>query len=424
MILVFFNFLKGYLIIKVNGFSVERFINLAMNRNIYLSDIKYCKNYVTMKVSINGFKMLKPIAKKTKCKIQILDKKGLPFIVFKYRKRKILALGVLFFVFSIYILSSRVWLIEYQGLDRIDYNTFESFLEKDGLYISGVKNKIDKEKIKENIMRNFEDVAWINIDIKGTKAVVSVKETIVKNDKKNDDLDENITPTNIISKKHGIIDTIVVSKGSAKVKPLDVVKKGDILIEGILVVKEDEFGVMKSYVESSGEVLAKTYYNFSFTVPFEYEQKEYSNEKIVDRRYKIFDKNYEILKPNVLYTNYTRTSSYKNLSLGQDYPLPFTIIKDTYSEFSTTLKTRSLEEATTLAYKIVDSKILHELAFDVNIVDKKIELSENKNGIVVTVFVDAIENIGETIDIDMNEIQDEIKKELQSLDQNNINSND
>ncbi len=415
MILRLFNFFSGYVVIKVSGFSVERFINLAMNRNIFLSDIKYCKNYVTMKVSIEGFRQLKPIAKKTRCNVSIIKKSGLPFLVFRYRKRKILAIGVLFFVISIYLLSTRVWLVNLEGLDRVDHSTLESFLKNEGLYISGKKSKIDKEKIKEDIINNFEDVAWVNIDLKGTKATVSIKETIVKEMKADT---ESTKPTNIVAKQDGIIDTIVVSKGTGKVKPLDVVKKGDILIGGELVVKEDEFGVLKNYVASSGEVMAKTYYTFNFFVPFNYEEKVFTGQKEVDRRYKIFNKNYEMLKPSISFENYNRISTYDELSLGEDYPLPFVIIEDVYSDFFLENKVRTKEEASELAYKIADNKILHELAFDVNIVDKRVELSENKDGIEVSVYISALEDIGESIEIDeasMKETENNTTKENSNL---------
>lgn len=400
MVLSIFNFFKGYLIIKVSGFSVERFINLAMNRNIYLSDIKYKNSYVTMKVSIDGFRLLKPIAKKTKCKIVILNKSGLPFLIFRYRKRKILALGICFFVLSIYLLSSRIWLLELNGLERIDYNTLENFLKNKGLYTSAEKSKVDIENIEEELIKSFGDIAWVNIDINGTKAIVSIKETIVK-EKENEQMKSSSSnPTNIVAKKDGIIDTIVASTGTVKVKPLDVVKKGDVLIEGILTVKEDEFGVLKKYVTSEGEVLAKTYYNFEYFVPFEYETKIYTGKETVDNRFKFFNKNYELLKPNVSFDNYSRASTYNELSLGEDYPLPFIFIKDTYKEFQTQINRRTILETEELAYKIADSKILHELAFSINIVDKRVELSENKDGVSVSISIDAIEDISESVEID------------------------
>ncbi len=396
-----FSFLRGYLIIKVSGFSVERFINLAMNRNIYLSDIKYKDSYVLMKVSIKGFKHLKPIAKKTRCRIKIVKKCGLPFYVFRYRKRKILFFGIIFFILTIYMLSTRIWLINIDGLDRVYYQDLENYIKNEGIYLSAKKAKIDKEEVKEKIVNDFDDIAWVNINIKGTKVTLEIKETIEKKE-----IEETNEPANIIAKKDGIIEQIVVERGMAVVKPFDVVSKGDMLIDGTLTVKEDEFGVLKSYVHSNGKVEAKTYYRFKFDLPFEYEQKQYTGKKIVNTRLNIFNKKFDFFNKDVKYDNYTRVSVYNELNLGEDYPLPFIIIKDTYSEFTPVMNYRTLEETKALAEKIADNKILREIAFDVNIVDKKIDISENEYGIDVLVEVSCIEDIGQISQIELEDNDD------------------
>ncbi len=390
-----FSFLKGYVIIRVSGFSVERFINLAMNRNILLTDIQYKDSYVLMKVSIDGFKNLKPIAKKTRCNVKIVRKSGLPFYIFRYRKRKILVVGVILFIMTLYILSSRIWLINYSGLNRVQQSDIENFLKSQNLYTSAKKSQINKEKIKEDLVKNFDDIAWVNIDIKGTRVSITIKETIET--KKVDVTDK---PSNVVAKKDGIIESIVVSKGKALVKPLDVVKKGDMLITGELTVKEDEFGVIKNYVPSSGQVLAKTYYNFDFSIPYEFEEKVYTGNRLENKRIRIFSKNIDLYSKKIIFTNYNRVSTYKELNLGEDYPLPIIICTDIYSEFVPIVKTRTFEEAKELAIKVAENKILRDVAFDVNIVDKNIELSENKDGIKVHISITATENIAKTEELD------------------------
>ena len=48
MFLALWNYLRGYVIIYVTGFSVERFINLAVNRGIFIWDIIPERNRVIM----------------------------------------------------------------------------------------------------------------------------------------------------------------------------------------------------------------------------------------------------------------------------------------------------------------------------------------------------------------------------------------
>ena len=72
--------LKGYLKIKVWGYSPERFMNLCSNRNILLWNIENHDTYYTMCISIAGFWRLRPVTKKTKTRVAILHRYGLPFL--------------------------------------------------------------------------------------------------------------------------------------------------------------------------------------------------------------------------------------------------------------------------------------------------------------------------------------------------------
>ena len=86
-----YNYFTGYLNIRVEGLFLERFINMCAYKKILLMNIKREKSTIMYaNVRIVDYKKLKPIAKKTKSRIKIQRKKGLPFIVHKYKKEKYL----------------------------------------------------------------------------------------------------------------------------------------------------------------------------------------------------------------------------------------------------------------------------------------------------------------------------------------------
>ena len=91
----FLKFLKGYVCIRVSGFSPERFMNLCGNRNILLWNIRKEEDVYYMCLSIAGFYRLKPIVKKTGTKVAIVKRCGLPFFMPGMWKRKIFILGFL-----------------------------------------------------------------------------------------------------------------------------------------------------------------------------------------------------------------------------------------------------------------------------------------------------------------------------------------
>ena len=119
---------KGYLSIRVWGYSTERFMNLCSNHNILLWDIENHGEYYTMCISIRGFYQLKSITRKTGTRVAITRRYGLPFLSIRMKKRKIFILGLLgSFLFWIFM-AGYVWNIEIQGNFYVTEDVFRDFL--------------------------------------------------------------------------------------------------------------------------------------------------------------------------------------------------------------------------------------------------------------------------------------------------------
>ena len=106
-------YFTGFVNIHVEGYFIERFINMSRIQKIYLWDIEKKNDiYLTANIGIRDFKKLKKIAKKTKCKVGIDRKKGVPFFLHRYKKRKIFLIMMCLIILSLLILSRFVWNIE------------------------------------------------------------------------------------------------------------------------------------------------------------------------------------------------------------------------------------------------------------------------------------------------------------------------
>lgn len=88
-------YIKGYVRIRITGYSPERFLNLCKYRKIPVWGLLPGRNFYDMNITIAGMKKLKPILKKTGTNLRILEKNGLPFFLFRHRKRKIFFAGLL-----------------------------------------------------------------------------------------------------------------------------------------------------------------------------------------------------------------------------------------------------------------------------------------------------------------------------------------
>lgn len=81
-------YIQGYLLIQVTGYSPERFLNLCSRKQIYLWGLEPKENSYEMFITIRGFRKLKPILKKTRTKVTILNRLGLPFFFSQVSKTK------------------------------------------------------------------------------------------------------------------------------------------------------------------------------------------------------------------------------------------------------------------------------------------------------------------------------------------------
>lgn len=249
---IIISYIIGYVRIVVEGYYIERFINICTNNNILIWNLKREKNIkLYLNIGINDFKKLSKILKKTKCRVKIKAKHGVPFLLNKYKKRKVFLILLIAVILAIHISSNYIWSIEIKEEKGENLENIVQDLENAGLKTGSQKSKIDTKKVIEKLRLNREDIAWAGIELKGTKAIVK----IVKADKAPEIIDEN-DYCNIVANKSGIITKINSLNGTAQVKEGDVVQKGSILIAGIMEGKYTE----QRYVHATGEIQAKVWY--------------------------------------------------------------------------------------------------------------------------------------------------------------------
>ena len=198
---ILLNYIFGYLNIELEGYFVEKFINICISKRIFLWNIKRTKSTIAYaNIGVKDFRKAVKIAKENRCKIKIKSKRGLPFLFNKYRKRKIFFVFLIFLIAAIIFLSNFIWNIEITGNDSISKEELAISLEQCGLKQGTLKNKINTKEIVDKIRLQRNDLAWIGIDIKGTNAIVR----IVESTKKPNIIDEN-EYCNIVATKPGII---------------------------------------------------------------------------------------------------------------------------------------------------------------------------------------------------------------------------
>ena len=383
---IIFSYILGFLRVSIEGYYIERFINICKNKKVTIWNLKRNSNISLMlNVRINEFKEVCKIAKKTGCKIKIKNKKGMPFLLHRYKKRKIFLILLLFVLIIIGLSSNFVWNVDISIEDNQELANIRENIESAGLKTGVLKSKIDTKEIINKIRLEREDVAWIGIELKGTNAIVKV----VKADEKPEIVDES-EYCNIVADKTGIITKISAQEGTANVKVGDTVKAGDVLINGWM---EGKFTGVR-YVHSKGEIEAKVWYTKSKKIP--YTLTEIQNTGNEENKYRIKFGNFEINFPKKYskFKIYDTIETESKIKLFSDFYLPISIVKTTYKEQEEIQKSYTVEEAKNIGIKELEEELEKEIENKDNIVNKNINTYEQEDGVLVYVTYEVLENIG------------------------------
>ncbi len=381
-------YLLGYVRISIEGYYIERFINICRNNKILIWNLKRDKNVkLELNVGINDVKKIAKIAKQTKCKMKINKKKGIPFIFNKYRKRKLFFTFLLLIIIMMGITSNFVWNIQIVKQDEsdLDLNSIYKDIEEAGLSIGTPKNKINTKEIINNIRTKRNDISWIGIELKGTNAIVKV----VKSTEKPDIINEE-EYCNVVANKPGIITKINAQNGSIAVKVGDTVNVGTTLINGWM---EGKYTGIR-YVHARGEIEAKVWYEKSKKIMYNTtEIKETGN---IENKYKIKINNFEINLSKKLpkFKIYDTITEEKKIKLFSDFYLPISIVKTTYKEQKEEVKEYEKEEAKNIGIQELEQELEQEISDKEKIVNKIINTYEQEDGIEVRVTYEVLENIG------------------------------
>lgn len=386
LIKILFNYIIGYIRISVEGYYVERFINICRNEKIAIWKLKREQNVrLELNVGIRDLRKIAKVAKKTKCKIKILRKRGLPFLFNKYRKRKIFFAFLLIIIILLAITSNFVWNIEIKIENNEQMDNIYQDVVNSGLSIGKLKSKINTKDIINKVRLNRDDIAWMGIELKGTNAIVKV----VKSTAKPEIVDED-DYCSIVSDKQGIITKINAQNGTIAAKVGDTVNIGTPLINGWM---EGKFTGIR-YVHAKGEIEAKVWHSKSKKIPYNTtEKKETGN---IENKYKIKIKNFEINLSKRLskFQIYDTIDTEKKFKIFSDFYLPISLVKTTNKELQEETKTYDIEEAKNIGIQELQEELDNEIENKEKIVNKIINTYEKEDGIEVDVTYEVLENIG------------------------------
>ncbi|MCI8894234.1 MAG: sporulation protein YqfD [Lachnospiraceae bacterium] len=341
-------FFQGYVRVRLTGYAPERFLNLTSSRNILIWDLQYREEHYEFCISIRGFRQLKPLLKKTKTRLLILEKHGFPFWLHRYRKRKLFAAGVTLCLILLFVMSRFIWSIEIEGNGHRTDDVILKYLESVDVYHGIAKSRLDCSEIEELLRSGFDDIIWASAKIQGTRLIISIQENLIAN--QNLEKPSDLGPSDLVADKEAEIYSILTRQGTPCVEKGSVVKPGDLLVEGRLPIVGDSGEIVSyQYCSTDADILGITLHSYEDSFSLEYEDKIRTGNTHNSYRLMAFQKQLKLPGRTHGFARYDTVVEEHPLKLGENFYLPFVWCKEQAFEYRIQRKTYTEEEARQLA---------------------------------------------------------------------------
>lgn len=268
--------LFGYLRIRFRGEGMERFINLCHHHGINLWEIcpdpEQAEIYAS--ISLKDYKNIRKIAQKTKVWPRVAERHGAPFVWIEVMKRKSFFVGLVLFMGLVLFFSTRIWSIQIAG-ER--YHTKESllrYLESEQIHLGMAGSKVMCSQMEEQIRKQYEDIGWVSVKKSGSTLYLQMQEVQLEEPETEEQ------PAHLVASCSGTVVQIVTRQGTAKVHQGDKIKKGDVLISGVVdIIGDNDTLLGEQYVKAQGDVLIETKKKYRDECLIKQKQKVYTGEE-------------------------------------------------------------------------------------------------------------------------------------------------
>lgn len=284
----------GYLMVYMEHEGAGRFINLCRNNGIEVWNVRADekKGVLWFNISLGNFWRIHHIAIKCHAFPRIYKRYGLPFVIKSCKKNINFVLGVLSFFIMLFFLSTRIWGIEVDGQNYYTKENIISYLDTQNIYGGVYSKNVDCKKIEKKIRKYYNSIGWVSVNKNGSRLIINIREM------SKDDIEKKGHPADLVASEDGKIVSIVTSAGVAKVKAGKKVKKGKVLISGVVPIVGDNDEVLReAKVKADGIVVLESSEKFYGSIKKKQKKKVYTGRR--KKVYKIlaFNKEFFIHNP-------------------------------------------------------------------------------------------------------------------------------
>ncbi|MGB4026187.1 MAG: sporulation protein YqfD, partial [Bacillota bacterium] len=236
---------------------------------------------------------------------------------------------------------------------------------------------ISVDSLQQSIALAFPEISWVYVKFQGTRAVLEIVEKVRP---------DIPGPGDIVAKKDGIVESVLVLSGVPVVQPGQTVKKGDLLIAGMA-----SGGIQGA----RGSVTARTWYEVITEEPLSRLERVRTGRKKEVPVLKIGDREFLLFPMGKMFEWY-EIEEYPIKVFGKgEAALAVELFTRVFFEVQWDWREVSIEEAVASAQGKGKRAIESRLPSTAKLIDFTYETSGDAESVLVRVVASTIEDIGE-----------------------------
>lgn len=318
---------------------------------------------------------------------------GIPALLRRYRLRTGVFIGIFIFIASVTLSSFFIWDVNVTGNVSITTEEIRERLSAYGVREGAFIPSLDMNDVASRVLLETGNISFLKINMRGTVASVEVRER-----RESESEASAATPSNLVAKYSGQIERLEVLGGSSQVAYLQPVKKGELLVSGII----DSTALGYRLVRSRGKVFARVTLAYESEIPLETEEKAYTGAETHKKSIKIFSNSINLSKnTSVPYAKYDTIVNKEKIYLFGKIELPIYVITETYREYTQAARTLTESEALERALADIEKQSEAELA-GAEILSRSTETCVQGGALFVRTEIYCITDIAQEVKIETN----------------------
>lgn len=317
--------LRGYLRLRLTGASVSWFLNAAEAAGLSFWDVKLCDEFhLELSVPRDRSGVAHAVAERSMCQMEVLGEGGLPRRLKGISGRVAIVAAITLAALVSVELSSRVWFFRVEGNVTVPSARILRAVHACGVPYGTRGADIHPQTVKNRVLAEIDELAWLTVTHNGADAVVIVRER--------EPITERINRKdycNLVAARDGVISSVTVLEGAAAVSVGQHVSQGDVLISGEIPLEQTV-----RICGAVGEVYAHTQHDSTVVTPQSYGEKSFDGKekrrvslRFGKKRIKIYEDS------GILNSKCDKMTMVKPITLSGGRALPISVETECYLPF-------------------------------------------------------------------------------------------